>query len=125
MAVRTSTAKTFLPKRYKGTLSKSDLLFECKENYKGNFVYRKLIPDPNHCVTHDDNIGLAVKSTGKWWHEDDFAVKWTSPQKQRVFVVKHDDGVVYRIDAIYVPGEGWKESGELSDYIENIDKKTA
>lgn len=120
MAKQLPTTAIYVPQRYREALMPADLLFECKENYKGNFMYRKLIPNEKSRYHHENGTSLCVKPTGKWWHEDDFATKWIAPKNARLWIVRHYDGIIRELEALYIPGEGWKEGSELSKFIKTI-----
>lgn len=98
----------YLPQDMKKSVNPTDFLFECKENRRGSYMYRKLIGNKKHTF---DGGEYCVKSTGKWFHEDDFGIKWVNPLKQRLWIVEHSGGVIYRVVSLFIPGEGWKEGG--------------
>ncbi|MBD3822976.1 MAG: hypothetical protein IE916_00510 [Epsilonproteobacteria bacterium] len=120
---RLSVTSVYFPERGQGAVEPTDLLFECKENYRNDFVYRKLIPDQKAKYHHEKGTSFCVKPTGKWWHEDDFATKWINPQKTRLWIVKHYDGIIRELEALYIPGEGWKEGSSLSAFLKEAQER--
>lgn len=89
------------------TIGQDDLFFECKDN--GKYWYRKVIRNKRHKITDSDgNVFSGCKTTGKWMHEDDFAVKYINPHKKRVHIVNRSKnwGIQY-VEDTFNPDTGW------------------
>jgi len=65
-------------------LKGNEVFFESKQNDRGAFMYRKLIPNKRHTVVVDGkNPVHALKSSGQWLHEDDFGTQWIGNSKRK------------------------------------------
>lgn len=65
-------------------LKGNEVFFESKQNDRGAFMYRKLIPNKCHTVVVDGKDPVyALKSSGQWLHEDDFGTQWISNSKRK------------------------------------------
>lgn len=87
-----------------GLIKEDDLFFKQKENGRGSSMYKKLILNEKH-IYRLKNGGdeYALKETGKWWHEDDFAQKFICPHKHVIHIVSDGDW----INETYIPNIGW------------------
>ena len=95
---------------YEDRVSEGDLFFQTKDN--GKCWYRKLIKDTRHTYSKDGKkVGYGLKTTGKWLHEDDFAVKYIVPHKKTVHIVSWDKnyGMGYMEDT-FNPETGWRSN---------------
>jgi hypothetical protein len=82
-------------------LKGNEVFFESKQNDRGSFMYRKLIPNKRHTIVVDGGDPVhALKASGQWLHEDDFGTQWISNPKRKnepnVAVVELDGPLISR-----------------------------
>lgn len=85
-----------------------------KDDDRGNFWYKLLKRNYDFDFTYNGTSYGLVYPSGKWLHEDDFAVKYINPGRYRLHIVELEKRPVNkklfyitRILDTYIPNKGW------------------